>query len=211
MKNEKILIFGDSYSTFAGYIPEGYAVYYPREDVSEVSKTWWDMLAHETGSEIVMNNSWSGSTICNTGYNGDCSKSSSFIYRLTKLMEEGFFSKNRIDRVFVFGATNDSWTGNAPGELIFDRWTEEDLKLVLPGISYFLNKLLEAVPKEKIHFIVNTDLREEISEGIVKICDHYQVPYTVLSNIEKINGHPTCQGMISIKNQLLSDCIDPVH
>ena len=81
MKNEKIMIFGDSYSTFEGYIPEEYAVYYPRHDVSDVSKTWWYMLANETASEIVLNNSWSGSTICNTGYNGDCSKSSSFIFR----------------------------------------------------------------------------------------------------------------------------------
>lgn len=204
MKNEKILIFGDSYSTFAGYIPKGYAVYYPRADVTEVSKTWWYMLAKETGSEIVMNNSWSGSTICNTGYQGDCSKTSSFICRLTKLMDEGFFDQNKIDRVFVFGATNDSWTGNSAGEVMFDNWTAEDLKLVLPGISYFMNKLLEAVPKEHIHFIVNTDLREEISKGIVKICEHYKVRYTVLSDIEKTGGHPTYQGMISIKDQVIS-------
>ena len=97
MKNEKIMIFGDSYSTFEGYIPEGYAVYYPRADVTDVSKTWWYMLAEETASEIVLNNSWSGSTICNTGYSGDCSKSSSFIFRLTKLIDEGFFRKNKID------------------------------------------------------------------------------------------------------------------
>lgn len=202
MKNERIIIFGDSYSTFEGYIPEGYAAYYPRADVSDVSKTWWHMLADETDSEIVLNNSWSGSTICNTGYNGDCSKSSSFICRLTKLIDEGFFSKNKIDRVYIFGATNDSWTGNAAGKLIFDNWTEDDLKLVLPGISYFVKKLLEAVPQENICFIVNTDLREEITEGIVKICGYYNVNYVTLSDIEKIEGHPTYQGMISIKNQV---------
>ena len=42
----------NSYSTFEGYIPEGYAVYYPKADASEVSKTWRYMLANETASEI---------------------------------------------------------------------------------------------------------------------------------------------------------------
>ena len=41
-----IMIFGDSYSTFAGYIPDGYAVYYSTEereqtDVRRVEETWW--------------------------------------------------------------------------------------------------------------------------------------------------------------------------
>lgn len=208
MKNENILIFGDSYSTFEGYIPKGYSAYYPRGEnwkVDDVSKTWWHMLANETDSQIILNNSWSGSTICNTGYRGDCSKSSSFIYRLTQLIEEGFFDSNKIDRVFIFGATNDSWTNNSPGELIFKNWIEDDLKLVLPGISYFLHKLLEVVSKNKIHFIINTDLREEINNGIIEICKYYGIAYTVLCDIEKIEGHPTGLGMINIKNQVLSD------
>ncbi len=111
MKNENILIFGDSYSTYEGYIPEGYLFYYPREDqitVRDASKTWWKMLETETESKIVLNNSWSGSTICNTGYNGDCSKTNSFIFRLSQLIDGDFFKENNIDRVFVFGATNDS-------------------------------------------------------------------------------------------------------
>lgn len=205
MKNEKMVIFGDSYSTFEGYVPEGYAWYYPRIDVTDVSKTWWHMLERETGSEIVLNNSWSGSTICNTGYQGDCSQSSSFICRLTKLIDEGFFSSHPIDRVLILGATNDSWTGNAPGEVMFDHWTADDLKLVLPGISYFVKKLLEVVPGEKVRFIVNTGSRTEISNGILKICDHYQVQPILLSDVEKTDGHPTYQGMIRIKNQVIAD------
>lgn len=205
MKNEKIVIFGDSYSTFEGYVPEGYAWYYPKADVTDVSRTWWDMLANETESEIVLNDSWSGSTLCNMGYEGDCSKTNSFICRLTKLIDEGFFRKNKVDRVFVFGATNDSYIEVPAGELIFDHWTEDDLKMILPGVSYFIKKLLEAVPEESVHFIVNTDLREEVSKGISKICDHYHVKYTVLSDIEKVQGHPTYQGMISIKNQVISN------
>ena len=105
----KVIIFGDSYSTYSGYIPEGYAVYYSgkREnppDVSDVSRTWWHSLISETGSELVMNNSWSGSTICYTGYNGvDCSKTNSFIYRLERLFSDGFFNQNNIAFVLLRG------------------------------------------------------------------------------------------------------------
>jgi hypothetical protein len=71
------LIIGDSYSTFKGYIPEGYAPYYTNEpgntDVRRVEETWWHQLQAETDCRILLNNSWSGSTICHTGYDGvDC-------------------------------------------------------------------------------------------------------------------------------------------
>ena len=97
MKNN-VIIFGDSYSTFKGFIPDGYAVYYseeerPETDVTKVSETWWHQVVNEANLNLVLNNSWSGSTIGYTGYNNsDCSKSSSFIYRLKELIENGFFT-----------------------------------------------------------------------------------------------------------------------
>ncbi len=208
MQNENILIFGDSYSTYDGYIPKGYATYYPRAgawDIEDVSHTWWTMLADETKSRIVMNNSWSGSTICNTGYAGDCSKTSSFIYRLSQLMENGFFTENNIDRILVFGGTNDSWSGNTCGALQFSDWTANDLKQILPGISYFLYTMQKVMPKEKIHVIINTELRAEVSQGMADICRQYQIGYTQLADIEKIEGHPTYLGMKQIKNQILAN------
>ena len=87
MNFKNTLIFGDSYSTYAGHIPEGYAVYYSGKratppDLEDVSETWWHRLITETGSTLVRNDSWSGSTICYTGYNNtDCSETSSFICR----------------------------------------------------------------------------------------------------------------------------------
>lgn len=208
MKNENILIFGDSYSTFENHIPKGYDVFYPSHGdgtVTDVLHTWWGMLANETFSSIVLNNSWSGSTICNTGYEGDCSRTSSFICRLNQLIENGFFESNNLDRVFVFGATNDSWSGNACGNLIFENWTGEDLMLVLPGISYFVSTLTSVVPNSKIHFIINTELRQEIENGITEICKHYGVPFTKLCDIDKVGGHPTLIGMTQIKNQVLAN------
>ncbi len=206
MKNENLLIFGDSYTTYDGYIPAGYATYYPRAgawDVADVSHTWWSMLAAETESRIVMNNSWSGSTICNTGYAGDCSQTSSFIHRLQVLIDNGFFTENKIDRILVFGGTNDSWSGNACGGLQFSDWTAEDKKRILPGISYFLHIMQEVLPKEKIHVIINTELRAEVAQGMADICRQYEIPFTQLADIEKLEGHPTYAGMTQIKDQVL--------
>ncbi len=209
MKNEKILIFGDSYSTFKGYIPEGHAFYYPKEEdqwgVTDVSKTWWKMLETETESEIVLNNSWSGSTISNIGYSGDCSKTSSFMFRLSTLIEQGFFAQNELDRVFIFGATNDSWIDNPCGKIMYEGWTAEDLNHALPAICWFINKLLTVVPNQKLCYIVNTGLRDEIRNGIIEICEHFGVKHIELNDIDKIQGHPTYQGMLQIKNQVLKN------
>ncbi len=201
MKN--LLIFGDSYSTFAGCIPEGYGPYYPCLDVLSAENTWWHLLCEDGDFCIVRNDSWSGSTVCNMGYNGDCSKENSFIYRLETLMDEGFFEKISIDKVLVFGGTNDSWSGNSAGGLQFSDWSQKDLLLILPGYSYFINRLLGVMNKEKILAVINSDMRDEVSCGIIKICEHYGIEYVALADVEKENGHPTRQGMIDIKDQIL--------
>ena len=87
MKNA--LIFGDSYSTFLGCIPNGYATYYPSLDVNKVEETWWCRVIKELSLNLVLNDSYSGAPICYTGYNKeDCSKTFSFIKRYRKLKEE---------------------------------------------------------------------------------------------------------------------------
>ncbi len=203
MQDKTMLVFGDSYSTYDGYIPEGYATYYPWLDVHDVGETWWKQLSEALGAEILQNNSWSGSTVCNTGYDGDCSKTSSFIHRLEVLTEAGFFAENRVDHVFVFGGTNDSWSGNTAGIPQYADWTADDLHLILPGFAYLIHKLSEVVDRQAIHVIVNTELRQEVTDGIVAICAHYGVTATVLSDIAKEGGHPTVFGMTQIKDQIL--------
>ena len=145
--SNKFIVFGDSYSTYKGHIPEGFVTYYPYEPNDEehafaqfgYEETWWGRLINENGWELLHNNSWSGSTICYTGYNGfDCSRVNSFIYRYRKLKEDGFFEKNQVDTVLVFGGTNDNWADSPLGELKFSNWEEKDFYNVLPSISYFM-------------------------------------------------------------------------
>ena len=60
-------VLGDSISSFQGYVPEGYAYHYPAGSVQAVGDMWWGKLAAETGMTLDVNNSYSGSPLCETG------------------------------------------------------------------------------------------------------------------------------------------------
>ena len=207
-----LLIFGDSYSTFEKNIPEGYAVYYyptvidPQNPVRTMTldETWWRRFIKRTDANLIRNDSWSGSTICYTGYNGDCSGTSSFIYRYRRLCKEGFFDKNKIDTVIVFGGTNDSWVPAPLGEAKLADWTEDDLACALPAITYFMSKLKSDLPKSRIVFIANCDINAEIVNCMKLAGEHFGVEVVELSGIEKINGHPTPRGMEQICDRVIS-------
>ena len=204
-----VLIFGDSYSTFKDAVPDGYAVYYTTKreigpNITDISDTWWYPLMKETDSNLVRNDSWSGSTICYTGYNGtDTSKTNCFIFRLRKLAESGFFRENRIDTVFIFGATNDNWADAPLGENKYSNIDESDLYCVLPAISYFIGELKSTLPEARIIFIINSELKSEITLGIKNAAEHYGIDSILLKDIEKGAGHPTVLGMRQIKEQIL--------
>lgn len=209
MKNNTI-IFGDSYSTFENFVPDGYAVYYsekgrPETDVTNVGETWWHQVIAEENLNLVINDSWSGSTIGYTGYdNADCSQSSSFICRLNRLINRGFFKENNINTVFVFGGINDSWAEAPLGRMKYDNFKEDDLYCVLPAICYFFKTIKETLPQADIFCMINTDLKPEISEGMKKACEKYGITKVVLKKIDKRCGHPTIKGMQDIKTEVLN-------
>lgn len=214
-----IFILGDSYSTFAGHIPEGYATYYFNEgpyylqvnpdmklsesDVCRVEQTWWYDLARENGT-LIKNCSWSGTTICNTGYNGADNSNKSFITRLEKLIDNGFFKENKIDTLFLFGGTNDSWANAPLGEKVYTGQTKEELYCVFPAFSYLINLLLEKLPTVKVYCIINTELKNEIAEYYKAVCERCGVDAIELHDIDKTCGHPTVKGMQEIKEQILN-------
>ena len=61
-----VSILGDSISTYQGWIPEGYACFYPDpdNDIKDVSQTWWMQVIQNTGMRLLVNGSWSASTVC---------------------------------------------------------------------------------------------------------------------------------------------------
>ena len=95
----RVTIFGDSYSTFEGYLTPSTNepwYYWPGSpartegnDVCHPAQTWWWQVVRRLGARLETNNSYSGSTIGYTGYvipetgKHDDYKPRSFITRLT--------------------------------------------------------------------------------------------------------------------------------
>ena len=209
------MIFGDSYSTFRGYIPAEYDTYYrkegiPETDVNLVEQTWWYQLLKKTNSELVMNNSYSGTTICNTGYIGQ-DVSNSFIRRFDKLAEERFFDENPIDTVLVMGGQNDDWCNAPIGELKAQDWTGEDLLQYGPAVCYLMHRLKSVLPKTRIIFIINSEMKEVIMDYQLQAAEIFKVESIRLESIHKMNGHPTIRGMSQITEQIFSYLEDRVY
>lgn len=65
---KQVSVFGDSVSTLDGFNPRGYHVHYQGENsrltgVSEMADTWWGKVLDFYGAELLVNNSWAGSTV----------------------------------------------------------------------------------------------------------------------------------------------------
>lgn len=73
-----ISIFGDSVSTFEGFNPPGYAVFYDRDmqmrnGLSSVEDTWWYIVLHSIDASLCANNSYSGSRVSGDSFPSACS------------------------------------------------------------------------------------------------------------------------------------------
>lgn len=202
----KTLILGDSYSTFAGAIPEGYNTWYPcgegiTNDVKKIEQTWWYGLFDGANNILLHNESFSGSTVCNTVRPGHTVEDS-FINRFDKLVRDGFFAKNQVDTVIVFGATNDSYIDCPIGEVQFKNFTEDDLLKVLPACGYLAKRISEAAPDARICWLINTELKDEIVSGIIETAEHFGEEYIRFLELDKQWGHPSIKGMVQIADKV---------
>lgn len=200
--SKSVSILGDSYSTYEGFLsPDTNFVWYFRtpqhkNDVTLATQTWWYKFIKENGYRLCENNSFSGSTICNTGYNKDDYSARSFIARMNNLGSP--------DIILIFGATNDSWAGAPIGEYKYADWTKDELYSFRPAMAYMLDFMTARYPNVEIYFILNNDLKGVIDESAETICKHYNIPCIELKDIDKMDGHPSIKGMQQISEQLKS-------
>lgn len=196
-------ILGDSYSTFRGFIPEGYDWYYPNpqsvSDVLAVEDTWWYQLSHCENMCLLVNNSYSGSTVC-TRVREHHPASASFVARAE--WDFGGGNGDAPDVLFVFGGTNDSWIQREIGQVQFEGRTQEDLEKVLPAFCHVLERLGRRYPETKLVAVINTELNPAIGEGFCLAAAHYGVTVIQLEDIHKENAHPTALGMRQIAQQI---------
>ena len=189
----KVSILGDSYSTYDGWIPEGHAVWYGPgrgNDVQDVKDTWWYRLIDENGLQLEKNNSWSGATICNTGYRGEDYSDRSFLNRSGSLGENP-------DLIFVFGGTNDDWAHSPLGDA-----ESNDMYSVIPATKAMLQNIKTTYPEALCVMIINTEMSKDVEKALIESSQAEGVPYVKLKAIDKQSGHPSINGMKQISRQV---------
>lgn len=201
----RVTIFGDSYSTFEGSIPSTHEPWYGPEgkpsfkgkdnDVHKVEQTWWYQVIQRMGWKLEINNSWSGSTVGYFGYQNENYQVRSFNTRVAYLGEP--------DIIFCLAGTNDSWTGEKPGEYKYANWTENDMWYFRPAMARLMSTMKQNYPNAKIYFILNTELKDWTNESVHTICKHYGIKCIDLHNIDKQMGHPSQKGMKAIADQVI--------
>jgi hypothetical protein len=199
-----VTTFGDSYSTYEGYLtPDTMETWYfhnrpdpNRTDVSSVRQTWWWQVIEKMGWKLELNNSWSGATVCNTGYNDADYTHRSFITRHKSL--------GHPDVILMLAATNDSWCGAPIGEYKYGDWRRADLYTFRPALAYLLHHMKDRYPTADVYYILNCDLKADINSSVEEICRHYGVPVIRLHDISKTAGHPNVKGMQQIAEQVVA-------
>lgn len=200
-QRKSVSILGDSYSTFEGFMePSSNELWYyakPKEkqtDVKNVKQTWWHQFITNNGYLLERNNSYSGSTVSTTGYQGNDYSERSFINRMKNLGSP--------DMILIFGATNDSWAGSPLGEFDWTGSSQGDMRQFRPALCYMLRYLQERHPNAEIVYMINDGLKESITSSIIEACNHYGIPYVQFHDIDKTAGHPNVNGMRQISEQL---------
>lgn len=202
----RISILGDSYSTFEGHLtPDtNFVWYFPVEsrwaqkqnDVHQVEQTWWWQVIERMKAKLELNNAFSGSTICYTGYNKEDYSDRAFITRSNKL--------GNPDIILICGGTNDSWAGSPIGDYVYGNWTKAELYSFRPAMAKMLYDLKANYPTARLVFMLNSELKPEINESVHTICKHYDVPCLDLQNVDKQQGHPSIAGMKAIADQVVN-------
>ena len=201
----RITIFGDSYSTFEGYIPSTHEPWYapegskfckaPNNDVTKVEQTWWWQVIDRVGGQLEVNNSWSGSTVGYYGYQNENYQPRSFNTRVAYLGDP--------DIILCCCGTNDSWTGEKVGEYKYANWTENDMWYFRPAMARLVSTIRTNYPNAELYIIVNSELKPEHTETMHAIARHYGVKSVQLHDIDKQDGHPSQAGMKAFAQQVI--------
>ena len=107
IRGKRLSIIGDSISTFTGYIPSGYAPFYPKTShpsVNSVEKTWWYQVINKLGLVLGINASWSGCKLT-LGENAN-STTNAYVACSPKRIED-IGANGTPDIIICFVGTND--------------------------------------------------------------------------------------------------------
>lgn len=204
-----VMILGDSHSTFTGFIPDGYISWYKPEtdtnNVTRVEDTWWHLLVNNTAdSRLVLNASYSGSTISYTGYDEQYASNISFITRLNNIISSKEIDLSSINTLIIYGGINDIAVQAPIGEIKYDNIAEQDLYYFYPAVISLFQKAKQSLPNARILFVINDELNAYIRQDLISICETINIEYVVLENISRMDYHPDIAGMNEIYKQIFN-------
>lgn len=201
---KKLSIIGDSIDTFnqVGYKIDGYNMFYPWNDVTDVNKTWWKQVIDNSGMELEVNASWSGSCASNARYN------------MTYLGQHfpDFYDRVSVlgspDVIFVTLGTNDSGDSVELGEYDFDTvYTDLSESTFRTAYIKGMKALKELYPDAEIVCIAERmnpwymgsirHIARELGAKFVDIGDYYS------PDQDTYRLHPNTKGMRQIASAVL--------
>lgn len=179
-----ISIYGDSISTYEGYIPEDAPFYYPiySTSVKEAEKTWWRLLQHKIGAELITNDSYSTSPVC--GSSTLCGVNQVRINKLLNSYGEA------PDLIIIMMGANDVVNGFTP-----ERFEEEyrlmldRMKATCPNSEFVLCNILYNTctegqnPSPSYDNYAHPGLRAKLNEVIAKIAVDYDALLVDVSSL----------------------------
>ncbi len=211
-------IYGNSISTYEGYIPSNYRTWFTPSKM-RVEDTWWYQVGVSMGWELCNNSSWSGSRVA---YDSDWEYNSYFIspYRLNNLSEKGI-----PDNILVLAGVNDwRWNISSLGTI-----ESTDSTVFCGAYNLMLKRLKQLYPQTNIYCFSILPIRENgnteetiNSQGwsiadanlcIKQMCANSGVKFFNMKDCEFSNNilaytedglHPNVEGMKIIADYIVS-------
>lgn len=147
LKGKKLGIVGDSISTYEGWVPDGYDVYYGNGGVlPSVENTYWKIAINELGM-VVGNCSWSGSFVSGDSTSTSNANIGTSTKRINDLSADGI----NPDIVLVYMGTNDFLFGKDKGEFnMSSDYVDGNISTFMNAYALLLTKIRKAYPNCKI-------------------------------------------------------------
>ena len=184
----KISIMGDSISTFKGYIPTGFAAYYPKANdntiMDSATKTWWHKLITDLDFELGGNSSWSGSKIaCDPNPYSCFSSTITDTASISRIDAVGI--NGQPDYILIYGGTNDTPT-NKWNKGNFNDTT--DTATFIGSYYTLISRLKSKYPNAELIAIIPTRMPtisdtqwNEVYTTLKTILENNKIPYVDLS------------------------------
>ena len=170
--DKKVSILGDSISTYKGYIPDGYAYFYPdpASKLNGYNDTWWMKVINKLGMKLLKNNSWAGSCVSSGTGNGATVNDS----RLAELVDGNV----KPDIILLFMGSNDCGSQYV------------ELSTFTSSYKIMLDKMIALCPDAEIYIMtlppsnLYTEAnRVEYNKVIIKYATEYNLPLINMDNV----------------------------